>query len=118
MVDLLDQPPFAADGVKGHQKLGPRQLLRRDRVPPQTGIEGVELIIQRPERFIDHSPDGPQRMILRHPLLRAHRAEQGVLLYVGTHASPISPHQYHSGSSCRNQGGFQQPAKGDISELG
>ena len=80
----------------------------------QVGIEGIELVVQCPERLIDHSPDGAQRMILRHPLLRAHRAEQGILLDVW--ASHLQCHRFHTFRwILRNPGSFSTAANKALS---
>jgi len=92
VVDLFDQLPFAADGEECHQQLGPQQFLRWNRVSPEVGIKRIELAVQRLEGLIDHPADGAQWMILWYSLLRTHRAEQGVLLYVW--ASHLQCHRF------------------------
>ena len=85
IVDLLHQLPLAADRVQRHQ-----QLLRRDRVATQAGIQRVEAPVHFPQRRIRHRPYRAQRMILRYPRIRTDRAEQGILLDIGRASCGLS----------------------------
>lgn len=79
-VDRLHRLPLAADRVQRHQQLRSLQLLRRDRVATQAGMQGIEVPVQFPQRRIRHRPDRAQRMILPYPQIRTDRADQGIVL--------------------------------------
>ena len=83
----LHQLPFRADRIERLQQHRPKQLLRRDRRPPDRRIERREVTLQRRQRLVHDRPDRPQRMIRPNPRLKIDVAEQL--------ARPLVPAAHH-----------------------
>ena len=66
----LHQLPLRSDRIKCLQQHRPQQHLRCDRWPTKLGIEHREIARQRPQGRIRQRPNGAQRMIGPHPLLK------------------------------------------------
>jgi hypothetical protein len=74
----------------------PEQLLRGNRGPPRLRVQTLEAFRELPERPVHHLPHRPQRVILRHPLLRRDGAEHSRLPpIVAPHPSPPHLAFYH-----------------------
>lgn len=64
------------DRLEDLQQADPDLLFRRDRGTALTGMETVELSIQRAQRIVDDGPDPAKRMSRRNALLEIDAAEQ------------------------------------------
>jgi hypothetical protein len=93
VIDLFHQQALATNRVQHLQQLRSQQLFRRNRRTPDPGIHRVKPSRQLLEHFVHHGPDGAQRMILPHPLLRRQITEDMILLLIrSAHAF-----SYHTG---------------------
>ena len=78
VVQLLHELALRAHRIESLQQQRPQQLLGRDRRPAVVGIELVEGWRQDAQRLVHQRLDRPQRVILGHPRLAAHIAEQAL----------------------------------------
>src|SRR5258708_3736234 len=87
VIKLLHQQPLAAHRVQHLQQQGPQQLLRRDRRPPVRRVESRKFRRQLLQHGIHDLANRPQRMFLRHSLLRRNVAvHRSLLLIFSAHA--------------------------------
>src|SRR5439155_11361738 len=85
----LHQLPLRSDRIKCLQQHRSQQHLGGNRRPPQPGIERREIARQRRESRIRQSPDGAQRMVGPHPLLKINVRKQLPQTFVWSpHRSP------------------------------
>ncbi len=92
--NLLDELALAADAVQHLQQHRPHELLGRDARPAALHVGLVhrrELGIHLGQRLIQPGADRAQRMAGRHELVEPHRAEQGLVVAVGSsHPSSLN----------------------------
>src|SRR5512142_25232 len=91
VIELLHQKPLASHCVERLQQKRPQKLLRRYRWPSHPRIKLLKLTRQHVQRLVGHRPNRPQRMALRHPLLRRNVAEHTALLSIFSTHQSISP---------------------------
>ena len=87
VTDLLHKLPLAAHAVEHLQEHRPDQLLGRDTRPPALHVGLVhrrELGIQLRQGLIDPYPDRPKRVVDRNKLFQPDRAEQALVVVVGS----------------------------------
>ncbi len=82
VLELLDQPPLAADRIQNLQKQCPNEPLRRNGRSSRLGVELLEPPIHLRQRLGDHRADRPQRMLYRNSRFRRNVAEHRFLLRV------------------------------------
>ena len=86
IVDLLDQQPLRANGIKYLQQQGPQNVLRRNRRPARVRIQHIELRAQRTQHRVRKLANRTQRMVHRNPLLQRNIAEHPILYpLISTH---------------------------------
>ncbi|MGY2812082.1 hypothetical protein ACVIHF_008812 [Bradyrhizobium sp. USDA 4506] len=109
----LHQKPLRADRIKRLQQHSPRQLLRRNRRPPNRRIKRGELAFQHRQRLVHDRPDRSQRMITPHSCFQIDVAEQLARpIVVAAHApSPNLVGANESWSQVAGERLFQQPAR-------
>ncbi len=71
----LHQLALGTDPIERLEQHRPKQLLRRNRRPPEVRIEGRECPRQIAQRGVRNPSDRPQRMVTADPRLQVHIAE-------------------------------------------
>jgi hypothetical protein len=69
-VDLLNQKPFGANREENMQQQGVQNVLGRNRRTIMTGIQGVQLGVERLQHLVGQLVNRPQRMIWRNSLFQ------------------------------------------------
>jgi len=84
VVELLHEQPLAANAVDHLQQRSPEQSFGRDRGSTDLRVARLEHRVEVPEQPVDELAQGPDRVVLGHPVLDRDLSKHSKLLHVRT----------------------------------